>query len=146
MKIFYFLAIVNLLVLFSSCEKDNQSRLSPKENLIGYYLVEVIEYSLQSSQVGEDFVLRTVDQTCSGFSSYDDYVQFWYNGGGLSPNYWCIPLNGYNFEFTEDIHMTWYGALITGEGSFAGGFMHFEGTIHSSFGEGTIVLTSSEKY
>lgn len=140
--------LILLLILSTiSCDKkEDKIVLTPKQEIIGYYRVTVIEQTAQLSQVGNTFELRAFQSYCSGFSDTNSFINLRFGlGAGIHPFETCIPLDGYDITITKEMNMDMFGAPITGEGTFANGYFEFDGIVHRSVGDFTFKLKSGTK-
>lgn len=111
--------------------RSEQNCIYPGDYVVGAYGCRVTEYPLQPDQIGTTHSFDIRESYCYGPEKSYKYVQFFSLQSPFGPSDFCLLLNGYNFEFTEQMQITWAGAKLTGTGSFsANGDFQFSGTIH----------------
>lgn len=161
MKIQY---IFILLIFLSSCIKKYENYCSnedatnyhPKANeghcifssdlIIGAYRFTVVDYPLQPSQEGETYTFDIREPYCYGTKESYKYVQFFTLQSPFEPSDFCLLIEDYDFEFTEEMHISWFGSKLTGKGNFdKNGNFNFSGTLHRlDNSEYPIILKSSK--
>ena len=118
----------------------------PSDGIKGAYGMTLVEYPLQPTHEGETYSFDIRDAYCSGPERSYRYVQFFSLQSPFSPSDFCLLLDGYQFEFTDAMNITFATAHVTGTGSFSpDGNFEFTGTIHQQNGSEHLIRLSGGK-